>query len=136
MRDRTDIVRETQGNKRFYTNHTKTARGVTRRRIDQIYTPHIDAIIFEQYNKQTDFLRRTTYGHDRRGKKRRCFLIPIHDDISSTSMRLHSRMLTSNIVKHVYNSYGTGSSAQLVIFIANFPLLGLSLLILKPLGHL
>ena len=63
-KDLTDIVRETQGNKAYYTNHTKVSQGrITRRRIDQVYAPHVDAVIFAHHDKQKDFLRRTQYGH-------------------------------------------------------------------------
>ena len=61
-KDLADIVRETQANKSFYTNHTKISHDrVTRRRIDQIYTPHVDAVIFKHGDKQKDFLRRTKW---------------------------------------------------------------------------
>ena len=69
--DLTDIVRETQGNKAYYTSHTKVSQGrITRRRIDQVYTPHVDAVIFTHHDKQKDFLP----DHTNTGRPRHCHL--------------------------------------------------------------
>ena len=67
LHDLTDVTRETLGDETpFFTNSTRLQDdSVTKTRIDQVYTPAIDAIIFKLNPSATDFLRKpgTTYGH-------------------------------------------------------------------------
>ena len=66
--DLTDVTRKTLGDSTpFFTNHTMidSRHGViAKTRIDQIYTPALDAVIWT-LDQGTDFLKRgRTYGHD------------------------------------------------------------------------
>ena len=64
--DLTDIARETLGGATYYTN-TKVLPGrteSTRKRIDHIYTPTLDAMIWKFIPHTQDFLRYQTHGHE------------------------------------------------------------------------
>jgi hypothetical protein len=62
--DLSDIVREKLGQSPLFTNHTNTSQGITKTRIDQIYTPQLDGITFDPIISAPDFLKnKTTFGH-------------------------------------------------------------------------
>ena len=63
--DLTDITRETLGDATYYTNVKVLAGGAqtTRKRIDHLYTPNLDATIWKFIPHSTDFLRYQDFGH-------------------------------------------------------------------------